>query len=205
MSAQPITTDQLSTLTTPALIALLLNGDAQLAEQLVRRYGGLRGLAQASAEDLDDLCELDRNRLLAAIELGKRLLAFEPDDRPIVRSADDAARLVADMVFLRQEHVRAILLDLNRQVIAIPTLYIGTLNASVLRVAEIFRESITRNSPALILVHNHPAGDASPSPEDIELTRSLIAAGKLLDIAVIDHLIISQNGWSSLKDMGLAF
>ena len=109
------------------------------------------------------------------------------------------------MSLLRQEHVRAILLDLNRRVIAIPTIYIGTLNASVLRVSEIFREAIARNSPAFILVHNHPAGEPSPSPEDIELTHTLIAAGKLLDIAVIDHLIISQRGWSSIKQLGLAF
>lgn len=184
---------------------MLLNGDTKLAEQLLTRYGDLRELAQASARDLGELAEHDRTRLLAVMELSKRLIAFVPGDRPLVRSAEEAARLVADMSLLRQEHVRAILLDLSRHVIAIPTLYIGTLNASVLRISEIFREAIARNSPAIILVHNHPAGDAAPSPEDIELTRTVIAAGKLLDIAVIDHLIIAPTGWVSIKDLGLAF
>jgi DNA repair protein RadC len=106
---------------------------------------------------------------------------------------------------LPQEHVRVILLDSMRRVVAIPTIYIGTVNASVLRVSEIFREAVTRNCPAMILAHNHPAGDANPSPEDVELTRTLIAAGRLLDVMLLDHLVIGHHDWSSLKDMGLAF
>jgi DNA repair protein RadC len=74
----------------------------------------------------------------------------------------------------------------------------------VVRVAEIFREAITRNCPAIILAHNHPSGDALPSPEDVQLTRTLSSAGRLLDIHLVDHLIIGQNGWSSLRDLGLA-
>jgi DNA repair protein RadC len=110
-----------------------------------------------------------------------------------------------DMSHLTQENVRVILLDAARRVVSLPTIYVGTLNASVLRIAEIFREAITRNTPALILVHNHPSGDPTPSPEDVELTRTIVKAGELLDILVLDHLIIGQRDWVSLKNLGITF
>lgn len=193
-----------ATLTTVDLLGLLLD-KPDAAEALLDRCGGLHGLAHAHPSDLHSLTEADSIKVLAVIELSKRLVGYNPVERPLVNNASAAAHLVADMRHLDQEHVRVILLDLNRRVIAIPTLYIGTLNASVLRISEIFREAIVRNSPAMILVHNHPAGDPSPSPEDVELTHSLIAAGKLLDIILVDHLIIGQHGWASMKDLGIAF
>jgi DNA repair protein RadC len=192
-------------MSTSELLARVLSIDPHTAEMLLTHHNGLRGLAQAAFSDLTTLNQDTAERLLAAMELAKRLTVYTSDERSQVTRAEDAARLVGDMRFLRQEHVRVILLDLNRQVIAIPTVYMGTLNASVLRVSEIFREAITRNIPAMILVHNHPAGDPSPSPEDLELTRSLIAAAKLLDIALIDHIIIGHSGWASIKELGLAF
>ena len=94
------------------------------------------------------------------------------------------------------------LLDSARRVIAAPTIYIGTINTSVLRIAEVYREAITRNSPAIILAHNHPSGDPTPSPEDIELTRTLVNAGRLLDITLVDHVIIGQQRWVSLREQG---
>jgi DNA repair protein RadC len=194
-----------ASMSTAELLAVLLDSPLEVAEAVLAYHSSLRQLAQASQADLHHLNEVEKARLLAAMELGKRLIAFSPDEQPIITTADDAARLVADMSTLPQEHVRAILLDLNRRVVAVPTLYIGTVNASVLRVAEVFREAILRNTPAMILVHNHPAGDPSPSPEDVELTRTLIAAGKLFDISLVDHLIISQRGWVSLKALQLAF
>jgi DNA repair protein RadC len=133
------------------------------------------------------------------------LTIYRQNDRTVIRTSADAAQLVGDMANLRQEHVRVVLLDNSRYVMATPTVYIGTVNASVLRVSEVFREAIIRNSPAIILAHNHPSGDPTPSPEDIELTRAMCAAGKLLDIQVLDHIIIAQHGWMSLKDMGLGF
>lgn len=179
-----------------------------LAERILARYQGLQGLAQTSPEELQQVAglgEAKATQILAALEIGKRAMAYNGNERPVVTAAVDAARLVMDMSALRQEQVRIILLDSGRRVIAIPTVYIGTLNTSVLRVSEIFREAITRNSPALILAHNHPSGDPAPSPEDIELTRTLVAAGNLLDIQVLDHLIIGQPRWTSLKEMGLGF
>jgi DNA repair protein RadC len=203
-----------SALSNAELLAIILRtGTAQenvlhLAERILARYQGLQGLAQTSPDELQDVPGLGAakaTQILAALEIGKRSITHRGNERPIIQTAADAARLVMDMGTLRQEQVHVILLDSGQRVIAIPTVYTGTLNTSVLRVSEIFREAITRNSPAVILVHNHPSGDPSPSPEDIELTRTLIAAGNLLDIQVFDHLIIGQSRWVSLKEMRLGF
>lgn len=202
--------DHFSNLTdTELLAALLACEDAiDLTSRILSDCGGLHGLMRIDRQDLQQIEGLNNSaivQLLTITELCRRMLSYRADERPIVNSTMDAARLVADMTYLRQEHVRVILLDLTQRVVAIPTIYIGTLNASVLRTAEIFREAVIRNCPAVILVHNHPSGDSSPSPEDVELTHALIAAARLLDITLVDHLIISQHGWSSLKEMGLAF
>ncbi|NWF68744.1 MAG: DNA repair protein RadC [Chloroflexi bacterium] len=203
-----------SALSNAELLAILLRTGTpdenvlRLAERLLAHYNGLHGLAQAAPADLQQFKGLGAAKIaqmLAALELGKRLMTAPPEQRPLIRSAADAAHLLLDMSHLPQEHVRVMLLDSQRRVVTISTVYIGTLNATVLRVSEIFREAVTRNIPAIILAHNHPVGDAHPSPEDIDLTRTLIAAGQLLDIAVLDHLIFGQHGWSSLRELGLAF
>jgi DNA repair protein RadC len=203
-----------ASLSSGELLAIILRtGTAEenvlhLAERILAHYNGVHGLAQATPADLQQIKGLGAAKvaqILAALEIGKRLMTFRPNERPIISSAADAARLVLDMSHLPQEHVRVILLDSMRRVVAVSTVYIGTVNASVLRVSEVYREAVTRNSPAMILAHNHPAGDAAPSPEDVELTRTLIAAGQLLDIVLLDHLIIGHVGWASLKEMGLAF
>lgn len=198
---------------TELLAIILRTGTAdenvlRLAERVLAHYGGLHGLAQASSADLTrfkGLGSAKAAQVAAALELGKRLMLYDPAEQPVISRAEDAFRLVADMGQLQQEHVRVILLDISRRVIAIPTVYIGTLSASVLRTSEIFREAVTRNCPAIIVVHNHPSGDSHPSPEDVDLTRSLIAAARLLDITLLDHLIIGRQSWSSLKDLGLGF
>lgn len=180
----------------------------QLSQRLLTQHHGLKGLAHVRLEQLEQIHGLGKAKsaqILAIVELSKRLTAFQPDERQVIHSASDAVKLVLDMGDLPQEHVRVILLDSARRVVAIPTIYIGTLNASVLRVAEIYREALLRNCPALLLVHNHPTGDPTPSPEDVEITRTLIAAGSLLDIQLLDHLIIGRQDWSSLKELGLAF
>lgn len=203
-----------SALSTAELLAIILRtGTAEenvlrLAQRLLAHYGELHGLAQASPSDLQQIKGLGEAKIaqiMAALEVGRRLMNTSPPERSIIHNATDAARLMADMSNLTQEHVRVILLDTSKRVIATPTVYIGTLNASILRVSEIFREAITRNSPAIILAHNHPSGDSSPSPEDIAITRSLLAAGKLLDIVVVDHIIIGERSWTSLRELGLGF
>jgi DNA repair protein RadC len=203
-----------ASLSSAELLAIILRtGSAdenvlRLCQRMLVQFDGLQGLAQATPADLEQVRGLGAAKvaqILATLELGRRLAMYTPSECPVVNGAEDAARLLMDMAHLKQEHVRVMLLDMNRRVIAVPTIYIGTLNASVLRVSEVFREAVTRNSPAIIVAHNHPSGDPSPSPEDIEITRTLVAAGKLLDITLVDHLIIGAPEWRSLRILGLGF
>jgi DNA repair protein RadC len=178
------------------------------AARLLAHYGSLHTLAQTPFAALEPIAGLSADQLLpltAALQLHQRLEAEAKATHPTINGAEDAARLLGDMRSLLQEQVRLILLGLNSRVLATPTVYIGTLHGTVIRTAEIFREAMLRNCPAFILAHNHPSGDPTPSPEDLELTRTLIAAGKLLDIQLLDHLILAESGWCSLKQQGLAF
>ena len=109
------------------------------------------------------------------------------------------------MSHLDQEQLRTVLLDTKNRIQAINTVYIGSLNMSMVRVGEVFKEAVRRNSSALIVVHNHPSGDATPSPEDVLVTREIVQAGKLLDTDVLDHLIIGHGVWVSLRERGLGF
>jgi len=180
-----------------------------MAQRLLSTYHGLGGMARASCGELATqrgVGSAKATQVLAAFELGKRLLVASPDDRPQVTSPADAANLLmAEMATLEQEHLRTLLLDTKHRVLASPTVYVGNVNTSVIRVAELFREAIRLNCVALIVAHNHPSGDPTPSPEDVEVTRQLVAAGNLLDIEVLDHLIIGQQRFVSLRERGLGF
>jgi DNA repair protein RadC len=145
-------------------------------------------------------------QIKAAFELGRRLLLSAPDERPQIRAPADAANiLMSDMSLLEQEQLRVMLLDTRNRVLATPVVYVGSLNMTMIRVSEVFREAIRQNSAAIIVAHNHPSGDPSPSPEDVAVTREIITAGRLLDIEVLDHLVIGQQRFVSLKERGLAF
>ena len=196
------------------LLALILRTGSQrenvirLSERVLARLGGLQGLLTATPHSLESLHGLGTSKLaqvLALAELARRASALPAPEHPIVREAADAARLLMDMATLAQEHVRVLLLDARRQCTGIHTIYIGTVNATALRAAEVYREAVARNAPALIVAHNHPSGDPSPSPEDIALTRTLVAAGRVLDIQLIDHLIIGHGAWRSLRELKLGF
>ncbi len=198
-------------LTESELIAIILRvgspGESalHLASRILSHFDGLAGLAHASAPDLQEICGLSVDKvaqIAAALELSRRLISTRSAERPLITTSAEAARYVADMALLDQEHVRVILLDSSQRVVAAPTLYIGTLTTSVLRISEVYREAITRNSPALILAHNHPSGDPTPSPQDVEVTRALASAGALLDITLVDHVIIGHGRWVSLRDQG---
>ncbi|MDW8405351.1 RadC family protein, partial [Chloroflexus sp.] len=128
------------------------------------------------------------------------------DERfPIRSPADVAALLMVEMSHLDQEHLRTVLLDTKNRVQQISTIYIGSLNSATIRIGEVFKDAVRRNSAAIIVVHNHPSGEATPSPEDIQVTRQLVAAGRLLDIEVLDHLIIGRGHYVSLRERGLGF
>ena len=172
-------------------------------------FGGLGGLARASFSELSAVTGVGQAKaaqLKAGLEIGRRLLVAAPNERPrIISPADAANLLMLEMSHLEQEHLRLLLLDTRNRVLASPTIYKGNVNTSVIRPAEIFREAIRHNSPALIVAHNHPSGDATPSPEDLRVTRQIAEAGKLLSIEVLDHLIIGRGCYVSLKERGLGF
>jgi DNA repair protein RadC len=145
-------------------------------------------------------------RIRAALELGRRMMATSNEPRYRVNTPGDAAELLMpDMMLLEQEHMRLILLNSRHEVISTPTIYKGSLNTAVVRVAEVFKDALRQNAAALVVSHNHPSGDPSPSPEDIRVTRSFVEAGKLLGVEVIDHVIIGHNRYVSLKERGLGF
>ncbi|PKN93031.1 MAG: hypothetical protein CVU44_11405 [Chloroflexi bacterium HGW-Chloroflexi-6] len=109
------------------------------------------------------------------------------------------------MQALEQEHLRVMLLDRRNRVMEIVDLYRGSVSSSQIRVGEIFREAVRKNASAIIVAHNHPSGDPTPSPDDVAVTRAILQAGKLLDVDVLDHLVIGQGCWVSLKERGLGF
>ncbi|WP_376791403.1 DNA repair protein RadC [Thermoflexus sp.] len=201
-------------LSTAELLAILLRtgrrgeNALQLAHRVLQACGGIAGLARTSVHELAQIPGVGLAKaaqIQAALELGRRIAAATPEERPQVRSAHDAYLLLTDMADLEQETLRVLLLDTRGRVIAIPTVYIGNVNTAWVRPAEIFREAIRRNAVSLIVAHNHPSGDPSPSPEDVALTRDLIAAGQLLGIGVLDHLIIGRGRFISLREQGIAF
>jgi len=197
------------------LMAIILRGGVKgqsvlnLAQALLARHGGLMGLARASFAELcaeHGVGPAKTTQIKAALELGRRLLIESPDARPQITSPADAANLVQlEMSLLEKEEVRVLVLDTRNRVLDIPTVYVGSLNTSVVRVAEMFRDAIKQNAAAIIVVHNHPSGDPTPSPEDVRLTEMLVEAGKLLDVEVLDHLIIGRQSYVSLKQRGLGF
>ncbi|MFP4321899.1 MAG: RadC family protein [Anaerolineales bacterium] len=203
-----------ATLSDAAILALILRtgDDTQdalaLGDALLAYFGDLAGLAGASSASLSHYLArpVQVASLLAALELAKRLPQGSARLRPLIQTSEDVATLLGpQMAHLKQEHLRTLLLDTHRRVVASPTVYIGSLHMTVVRIAEVFREAMAHNCASLILVHNHPSGDPTPSPEDLELTEQIIAAGRLLDIAVLDHVIIGQGTWRSLRDTGVIF
>jgi DNA repair protein RadC len=182
----------------------------ETAQRLLIAAGGLRGLQALSTTELQQLVSgISVGRaaqLKAAIELGTRVARGDRLTRRQVKSpADIADLLLLEMSHLDQEHLRTVLLDTKNRIQAISTVYIGSLNASMVRVGEIFKEAIRRNSAALIVTHNHPSGDPTPSPEDVLVTREIVQAGKLLDVDILDHIVIGHGVWVSLRERGLGF
>ncbi|MCK6623957.1 MAG: DNA repair protein RadC [Anaerolineae bacterium] len=180
-----------------------------LSTRLLVEFGGLAGLAKASFSDLSSIKGVGTAKtaqLKAAIELGRRLLITSPDARPQITSPLEAANLLMlEMGGLEQEHLRTLLLDTKNRVLASPTVYVGNVNSSIIRISEVFREAVRENATAMIVAHNHPSGDPTPSPEDVQVTRSIVEAGSLLGIDVLDHLVIGHQRFISLKERGLGF
>lgn len=197
------------------LLAILLRSGVagrnvlQLAQDLLVNAGGLPGLHRLAYEELcawHGIGPAKAAQLKAAIELGRRLAVATPTDRPAIRSPDDAAALLLyEMSAMEQEHLRVLLLDTKNQLLRIVEVYHGSLNSSLIRVGEVFRDAVRSNAAAILVAHNHPSGDPAPSPEDVSVTRAIVDAGRLLDIEVLDHIVIGGGKFVSLKSRGLGF
>ncbi len=197
------------------LIAILLRtgikgiNAVQLGQKILMDCGGLAGLHRLS---YSELCRMrgvgpaKAAQIKAAVELGNRFAASTPTELPVIQSPEDAASLVLyEMGALEQEHLKVMLLDTRNQMMKLVEVYRGSLNSSLIRVSEVFKEAVRANAAAIIVAHNHPSGDPTPSPEDISVTRAIVQAGNLLDIEVLDHLVIGKNKFISLKSRGLGF
>lgn len=197
------------------LVAILLRTGREgesvlnLSTRIISSFEGLGGLARASYAELcsfKGISDAKACQLMAALELGRRLVTLHPEDRAIIRSPQDVHNVLgAEMALLDQEHLRVMLLNTKNEVLAIREVYVGNVNSSVIRVAEVLRPAVRDNCPAIIVVHNHPSGDPTPSPEDILVTRQIRSSGEMMDIELLDHIIIGGQGYVSLKEKKLGF
>ena len=194
------------------LMAAVIGGVKQIeiAQDLMIHFNNdIRRLYQAHPVELAKVKGINQAtavRIKAALNLGLRL-NIPNEERPTINSPADAAALVQyEMALLEKEHLRVLLLDQRNHVLEIVEVYVGSVNSSQVRIAEIFKPAIARMAPAIIVVHSHPSGDPTPSPDDVAVTRAIVQAGKLLDISCLDHLVIGHgNKWVSLKERGLGF
>jgi DNA repair protein RadC len=184
-------------------------GVTAMAEEALVRMDGLGGLAAATSAELQSVPGVGPVRaaqLAAAFELGRRLVSDWPGGRWTIRAPRDLAeRLLPSMGRLEREELRVVLLSAKNGVLAMPTLYQGNVSAALVRVGELFRDAVRRHASGMIVVHNHPSGDPTPSPDDLHLTAEAVAAGRLLDVPVLDHLILGHDAFVSLRDRGIAF
>ena len=201
-----------SSLSNQELIAILLRtGTKQesvlhLANRLLNYFEQIQELKNASIEEITAVKGIGQAKavqLLAAVELGKRLSQQKTDDKFTIRSPKDAATyLMADMTSLNQEHFVTLFLNVKNQILHKQTIFIGSLNASIVHPREIFREAVKRSAASIICAHNHPSGNPAPSTEDIDVTKRLYEAGLLMGIELLDHVIIGDHQFISLKEKG---
>ena len=197
------------------LIAILLRtgtaneGVLRLSRRLLDEYGGFIGLQRrdyAEFLEMGGLGPAKAAALKAALEIGRRVARMPIEDRPGIASPEDVVNLIGyEMAALEQEQLRVVLVDTRNRIIRSVMVYQGSVNEASVRIAELFREAVRSNAVGIILVHNHPSGDPTPSSADVALTIEVVAAGKMLDIKVLDHLIIGQGRHVSLKRLGLGF
>jgi DNA repair protein RadC len=197
------------------LVAILLRsgiaGDSALsvAGRLLRDFDGLLGLRRAAFGELAGaraVGEAKAAQIHAALELGVRLASMSAGERPVVKSPEDAANLVmAEMSLLDQEELWVVPLDSRNHVLCVTKLYRGSTHTTQVRMGEVFRDAIRLTAVAMVVVHNHPSGDPTPSSNDVSMTKMLNQAGKLLDIEIVDHLVIGGGRYVSMRNLRLGF
>lgn len=195
------------------LVALVIGhgfrrgGALAIAADVLAACGGLHGLARSTCDDLrrtPGVGQAHAARIVAAVEMGRRTMTLAPSARPQIRNARDAAAyLLPRYGAYGTEQFGVVLLDTKYRLLRTSVLAVGTLNSSAVQPREVFREAVRGGAAAIVLFHNHPSGDPDPSPEDIELTRRLAAAGTLMGIDVLDHVVLGDVRYCSFKESGL--
>jgi DNA repair protein RadC len=180
------------------------------ARSLLDGCQDLRGIARHSVHELAGMAHgLGQGKaaqLKAGLELGRRLFAVTDTPRPQIKTPADAAQLLIPLLsLLDQEEVHTMQMDTRNRVISITLLYRGSLNAASMRVSEVFKEAIRVNAAAIVIAHNHPSSDPTPSAEDIQVTKTLVNAGKLLDVDLLDHIVVGGARYVSMKERGVGF
>ena len=176
----------------------------EVAEHLLRKFGS-KGLFETT---FDELCqvpgigEVKAMQLIAAFELSKRVLLGQQENTTIVETPEDVYKLSKRIHRLKKEHFLAYLLDARNMLIAEETISVGTLTMAVVHPREVFEPAIRHSAAGIVLVHNHPSGDPTPGDEDRRLTERLVQAGKLMGIEILDHVIVTHNGYTSLRELG---
>lgn len=194
------------------LLAILLRtgtpgcSAVHLADRLLRRFGSVVDLIDADLQELIDMPGIGlakATQLKAAIELGRRISRHVGEARPQISTAEDAAAYMMDRLrFERKEHFVALHLDTQNRLIGEEVVSVGSLDASIVHPREIFKTALKRSAASIICLHNHPSGDPTPSFADVEVTRRLVEAGELLGVQVLDHIVIGENRYCSLKEKG---
>ena len=197
------------------LLAILLRvgvpGESavQVGQRLLHTFKGLAGIHRAPFEELvaqHGIGEAKAAQIKAAIELGRRLQESAAEEQQTISNPAQAADLVKyEMQALEYEQLQVILLDTRNQVLETKEVYRGSVNTAQVRAADVFKQAVRKNATALIVVHNHPSGDPTPSPDDVAVTRELVQAGELIGVKVLDHIIIGRGRHVSMKERGLGF
>ena len=198
------------------LLAILVNTGSQgepvtaLCQRILHESGGgLRGLMKRDIDALREIRGVGPAKavtVLAAVELGRRIAQLTPEERQQVRTPEDLATIFEPrLMALDHEQLWVAVLDTKHRLERLVPVYQGSVNSAQVRTAEIFKEAIRANAPTIALAHNHPSGDPTPSSDDIALTTDLERAAQILDIEVLDHLVIGDGRWLSLRRLGLGF
>ena len=200
-------------LTSAELLAILIRVGNQersavsLGEELLAQFGSVNDVAAAEIQELSavkGIGDAKAAQIKAAIEFGKRASLTGSANRPSVSSPQDAANLVmSDLRYLKKETLRSILLDTKGRVIAVKTVSIGDLTSSIVHPREVFKDAVLASAASIILAHNHPSGDPTPSVDDVNITKRLIAAGEILGVDLLDHLVIGDGTFVSLRERDL--